>query len=252
MDLKTAWRKYVETRDIQMRNKLVLLYAPLVKYIAGQIYSRLPPRSVEIADLVGSGMVGLIEAVEKFSPERGYKFETFAFQRIKGAIIDYLRKLDWLPRNLRIKTKKLEEAYFKLEQQLKRPPSDEELKSYLGYGEKDFQEALSAISYSHVVAFEDFRSQHADIEGSASIYETIEDKTQLDPLDLIEKKEKVDLLKKAIKQLPPRERQVLIYYYFKNFSLREIGEIMGVSESRISQIHSRALLNLKARLKVYF
>ncbi len=252
MDLEAAWKNYVKTRDLHLRNKLVLLYAPLVKYIAGQIYSRLPPRSVEIADLIGAGTIGLIEAVEKFHPERGYKFETYAFQRIKGAIIDSLRKLDWLPRNLRIKTKKLEEAYFKLEEQLKRPPSDEELKAYLGYKEKDFQAALSAIGYSHIIAFEDLKTQTPEGESKASIYEVLEDKMQLDPLDLIEQREGMDLLREAIKHLPRRERQVIIFYYFKNFNLREIGEIMGISESRVSQIHGRALLNLKSQLKVYF
>lgn len=252
MDLEAVWKEYAKTRDIQLRNKLVLLYAPIVKYVAGQIYSRLPPRSVEILDLISAGTIGLIEAVEKFHPERGYKFETYAFQRIRGAIIDSLRKLDWLPRNLRIKTKKLEEAYFKLEEKLGRPPTDDELRDYLGFKEKDFQEALSAIGHSHIIAFEDLKTQTSEGGTAASIYEAIEDKNQPDPLELIEHREGIDLLKEAIKHLPPRERQVVIYYYFKNFNLREIGKIMGVSESRVSQIHGRALLNLKARLKIYF
>lgn len=252
MDLQAAWKNYVKTHDLQLRNKLVLFYAPLVKYVAGQIYSRLPPRSVEVADLIGAGTVGLIEAVEKFHPDRGYKFETYAFQRIKGEMIDFLRKLDWLPRNLRIRTKKLEEAYFKLEEQLGRPPSDDELKAYLGYTEKSFQEALSAIGHSHIIAFEDLKTQTPEGESKASIYEALEDKTQLDPSDLIEQREGIDLLREAIKNLPLREKQVVIFYYFKNFSLREIGKIMGISESRVSQIHGRALLHLKARLKVYF
>jgi len=249
LNLETAWKEFAETRDLQLRNKLVLFYAPLVKYVAGQIYSRLPPRSVEISDLISAGSIGLIEAVENFKPEKGYKFETYAFQRIKGSIIDFLRKLDWLPRNLRIKTKKLEEAYFKLEEKLNRPPSDEELKEYLGYPDKDFQAALSAVGHSHIIALEDLKAQISEGESSASIYEALEDKSQPDPLEVVVKREQISLLARAIKQLSPREREVIIYYYFRNFNLKEIGKIMGISESRVSQIHGRALLSLKYRLK---
>lgn len=249
MDLETAWKEFIKTRDLQLRNKLVLFYAPLVKYIAGQIYSRLPPHSVEISDLVGAGTVGLIEAVERFRPERGYKFETYAFQRIKGSIIDYLRKLDWLPRNLRIKTKRLEEAYFELEEKLNRPPTDEELKEYLGYQDKDFQAALSAVGHSHIIALEDLKAKTFESESSTSVYGTLEDKSQHDPLDLVVERERSQWLHQAIKQLPLRERQVIVFYYLQNFSLKQISKIMGISESRVSQIHGRALLNLKYRLK---
>ena len=248
IDLKDFWRRYNDERDEKARERLVLAYAPLVKYVAGRMSSGLPSH-VEEADLISYGLLGLISAIERFEPEREIKFETFAITRIKGSIIDELRSLDWVPRSVRTKAREIERANAKLEHQLHRAPTDQEMADTLDVSVEEFQESLVKISNSTVVALDELWSVSDASGDQVSLLDTLHDPDAPDPQSILDASELKDRLAEAISALPEREKLVIALYYYENLTLREIGEVLGVTESRVSQLHTKAVLRLKSRLQ---
>ena len=246
--LKDLWKRYKDSNDPRAREQLVVAYAPLVKYVAGRMSSGLPAH-VEEADLISYGLEGLINAIERFDLEREIKFETYAITRIKGQIIDALRQLDWVPRSVRARAREIERAHAKLEHRLHRTPTDEEIAAELGISTDEFQEALLKISNSTVVALDELWSVSDSSGDQVSLLDTLHDPDAPDPEALLHASEVKDRLSDAIAALPEREKLVIALYYYENLTLREIGEVLGVTESRVSQLHTKAVLRLKSRLQ---
>lgn len=246
--IRELWRKYKRDSDTQAKEQLVLAYAPIVKYVAGRISSGLPAH-VEEADLISYGLLGLVGAVERFEPERHIKFETFAMTRIKGAIIDELRSMDWVPRSVRAKMRRIEEVNAELENKYQRSPTDEEIADALEISVDEFHDALTLISTSSVVALDEMWTVSDSSGDRVSLLDTIGDAKADDPVKSIDKDEVKDSLADAVSKLPEREKLVVALYYYENLTLREIGEVLNVTESRVSQLHTRAVLRLKGRLK---
>ena len=248
IELKDLWRRYKEDGDQRARERLVLAYAPLVKYVAGRMSSGLPAH-VEEADLISYGLLGLISAIERFDPGRDIRFETFAITRVKGSIIDELRSLDWVPRSVRAKAREIERANAKLEHQLHRAPTDREMAEALGVSTEEFQESLVKISNSSVVALDELWTVSDSSGDTVSLLDTIQDPDAVDPSREMDLTDMKDRLAEAIARLPEREKLVVALYYYENLTLREIGEVLGVTESRVSQLHTKAVLRLKSRLQ---
>jgi RNA polymerase sigma factor FliA len=248
IELRDLWRRYKDDRDEKARERLVLAYAPLVKYVAGRMSSGLPSH-VEESDLISYGLLGLISAIERFEPEREIKFETFAITRIKGSIIDELRSLDWVPRSVRTKAREIERMNAKLEHQLHRAPTDKEMAEGLEVTVEEFQESLVRISNSSVVALDELWTVSDSSGDQVSLLDTIQDPQAADPATEMDTTEMKDRLADAIARLPEREKLVVALYYYENLTLREIGEVLGVTESRVSQLHTKAVLRLKSRLQ---
>ena len=225
----------------------MVAYSPLVKYVSGRMASGLPAH-VDEADLISYGLVGLINAIERFDLEREIKFETYAITRIKGAIIDELRSLDWVPRSVRSRAREIERANSKLEHKLQRAPSDEEMAGELSMSTDEFQEALLQISNSTVAALDDLWTVSDSSGDQVSLLDTLQDPDALDPSELMDATDMKDRVADAIARLPEREKLVVALYYYENLTLREIGEVLGVTESRVSQLHTKAVLRLRGRL----
>jgi RNA polymerase sigma factor for flagellar operon FliA len=219
-----------------------------VKYVAGRMSSGLPAH-VEEADLISYGLIGLINAIERFELEREIKFETYAITRIKGAIIDELRALDWVPRSVRARAREIEKVHAKLEHRLHRTPTDEEMARELQMPVEEFQEILVKISNSTVVALDELWAVSDSSGDAVSLLDTLHDPDAPDPQQMLAASELKDRLADAIAALPEREKLVIALYYYENLTLREIGEVLGVTESRISQLHTKAVLRLKSRLQ---
>jgi RNA polymerase sigma factor for flagellar operon FliA len=247
IELKDLWRRYKATGDERARERLVVAYSPLVKYVSGRMASGLPAH-VEESDLISYGLVGLISAIERFDLEREIKFETYAITRIKGSIIDELRSLDWVPRSVRARAREIEKANQKLENRLQRAPTDEEMAAELKCTVEEFQESLLQISNSTVAALDELWSVSDASGDSVSLLDTITDENAPDPAALMDQSELRDRVADAIARLPEREKLVVALYYYENLTLREIGEVLGVTESRISQLHTKAVLRLRSRL----
>jgi RNA polymerase sigma factor for flagellar operon FliA len=207
------------------------------------------PAHVEEADLISYGLIGLINAIERFELEREIKFETYAITRIKGAIIDELRALDWVPRSVRARAREIEKVHAKLEHRLHRTPSDDEMARELKIGVEEFQEILVKISNSTVVALDELWAVSDSSGDAVSLLDTLHDPDAPDPQQMLAASELKDRLADAIAALPEREKLVIALYYYENLTLREIGEVLGVTESRISQLHTKAVLRLKSRLQ---
>ena len=248
IELRDLWRRYKDERDEKARERLVLAYAPLVKYVAGRMSSGLPSH-VEESDLISYGLLGLISAIERFEPEREIKFETFAMTRIKGSIIDELRSLDWVPRSVRAKAREIEKVNAQLENELQRAPTDQEMAEKLAVTVEEFQETLTRISNSSVVALDELWTLSDASGDQVSLLDTIQDPDAVDPAAALDVTETKDRLAEAIARLPEREKLVVALYYYENLTLREIGEVLGVTESRVSQLHTKAVLRLKSRLQ---
>jgi len=248
VELKELWRKYKETGDQRAREQLVLAFSPLVKYVAGRMSTGLPAH-VEEADLISYGLLGLISAIERFDPSREIKFETFAMTRIKGSIIDELRSLDWVPRSVRAKAREIERANSKLEHKLHRAPTDQEVADELGMTTDEFQDALTRISNSSVIALDELWTLSDSSGDQVSLLDTIQDPDAVDPAQAMDVTETKDRLAESIARLPEREKLVIALYYYENLTLREIGEVLGVTESRVSQLHTKAVLRLKSALQ---
>jgi RNA polymerase sigma factor for flagellar operon FliA len=242
-ELGQLWGEYKESASPSARERLILHYAPLVKYVASRVATGLPA-SVEQADLVSYGMFGLIDALEKFEPARGNKFETYAIPRIKGAIIDELRAMDWVPRSVRFKAREIEKAYADLESILKRAPSERELAERLGVSLRELHDVINQISFVSVLALDELLSVGTDRGEQVSLLDTLADRS-VDPTTGLEGQETRGLLAAAINSLSEREKIVVTLYYFEGLTLAEIGDILGVTESRVCQIHTKAVGQLR-------
>jgi RNA polymerase sigma factor for flagellar operon FliA len=246
-DTQALWREYKRTGEQAARDRLILTYAPLVKYVAGRLGSGLPAH-VDEGDLVSYGLLGLIGAIERFDPERDIKFETYAISRIKGSIIDELRSMDWVPRSVRARAREIERAIAQLEAKLARAPTDEEIAVALGITEEEFQESLLEISRTSIAALDELWSSSSHGGDPVAVIDTIADPLAAEPQDAMAHTELREALGEAIARLPEREKLVVTLYYYEELTLREIGEVLGVTESRVSQLHTKAILRLKARL----
>ena len=246
-DVQSLWLEYRRTKDRGIRDRLILTYAPLVKYVAGRLGSGLPAH-VDEGDLVSYGLLGLIGAIERFDPERDIKFETYAITRIKGAIIDELRALDWVPRSVRARARDIERAIGELESKLGRAPTDDEIAGKVGITVDELDESLADISRSSIAALDELWTLSGDGGDQVSLLDTIEDTEGPNPQEALAQTELREALGEAIARLPEREKLVVTLYYYEELTLREIGEVLGVTESRVSQLHTKAILRLKARL----
>ena len=246
-ETQALWSNYKRTGDKALRDRLILTYAPLVKYVAGRLGSGLPAH-VEDDDLVSYGLLGLIGAIERFDPDRDIKFETYAIARIKGAIIDELRSMDWVPRSVRARARDIERAIADLERKLMRAPNDDEIASKLGVSEEEFQDSLLEISRSSIAALDELWVGPSGSGDAVSLIDTIEDPQAPQPQQAMSQTELREALSESIARLPEREKLVVTLYYYEELTLREIGEVLGVTESRVSQLHTKAILRLKARL----
>ncbi len=247
IELKDLWRRYKRDGDDRARERLVVAYSPLVKYVSGRMASGLPAH-VEEADLISYGLGGLISAIERFELEREIKFETYAITRIKGAIIDELRSLDWVPRSVRARARAIERANTKLEHKLQRAPTDEEMARELEMTVTEFQDALLQISNSTVAALDELWTVSDASGDQVSLLDTLQDPGAPDPAHVIDATDLKDRIADAIARLPEREKLVVALYYYENLTLREIGEVLGVTESRVSQLHTKAVLRLRGRM----
>ena len=225
------------------RNALINETLPLIKHIAHRVSTRLPA-NVEIRDLINAGVLGLLDAIEKFEPERGVKFRTYAEVRIRGAILDSLRNLDWAPRSLRKKSKDLEKTYADLTQKLGRAATDEEVSEAMGENIEDFHALIDQLHGLTVGSFENL----SDSEDSENYINYYPDDGSNDPYAKFESRELTTILTDAIEDLPEKERLVLSLYYYEEFTMKEIGALLGVNESRVSQLHTKATLRMRGKL----
>ena len=244
--IDALWAEYKAGGALEARERLILHYSPLVKFVAGRVAAGLP-QNIEQSDLASYGLFGLIDAIDKFDPGRGFKFETYAISRIKGAIIDELRSIDWVPRSVRAKARAVERAYSKLENELRRAPTDAEVAGELDMTEDELAQVLSQISFVGLVALDEIISAGGSGEGGTTVGDTVAD-TANDPVEAFELDEMKHMLADVINRMPDRERLVLTLYYYEGLTLLEIGEVLGVTESRVSQIHTKAILQLRGRL----
>ncbi|HEX7311205.1 MAG TPA: RNA polymerase sigma factor WhiG [Gaiellaceae bacterium] len=247
-ETQALWREYAKSKDQGVRDRLILTYAPLVKYVAGRLGSGLPAH-VDENDLVSYGLLGLIGAIERFDPNRDIKFETYAIARIKGSIIDELRAMDWVPRSVRSRARDIERAIGELERKLHRAPTDEEIAEKLGVSTDDLNDSLTEIGRSSIAALDELWTISSGGGGDqVALIDTLEDTQGPEPQSELAQTELKEALGEAIARLPEREKLVVTLYYYEELTLREIGEVLGVTESRVSQLHTKAILRLKARL----
>ena len=245
-EIGALWVAYKRSSTPALRDRLILHYSPLVKYVAGRVAVGLP-QNVEQSDLVSYGIFGLIDAIEKFDLDRGYKFETYAIARIKGAILDELRSIDWVPRSVRSKARALEKAYAKLESTHHRSPSDAELAEELDMTETQLGNTLSQISFIGLVALDEMLSVGGDRGESLTLGDTVADSAD-GPVQSYEVEEMRQILAEAITRMPEREKVVLMLYYYEGMTLAEIGQVLGVTESRVCQIHTKAVIHLRSKI----
>ena len=239
--LEEIWKNYSETKSKQLRDMLIIYYSSLVNFIAGRLHIHLLKR-VDFDDLVSYGIFGLIDAIDKFDYEKGIKFETYASLRIRGSIIDSIRKMDWIPRDLRQKSKMLEVAFEELTASLNREPTDEELAVKLSISLKELHSLFSKTSLVNLISLDEYSDQNHEI----NLFSNIET-----PEAALNKAGVKEILAEAIESLQENEKKIVALYYFEELTLKEIGEILGVSISRVSQIHSKTMLKLRAKLGKY-
>ena len=240
------WDLYKRGRDPSIREAFIKQYAPLVKYVAGKVAVGMP-HSVEFDDLVGFGVFGLLDAIDKYDPNKNVKFKTYAVTRIRGAIFDELRSIDWVPRSVRQKTREIEETIGSLEAQLGRTVSDQEIAAALGMNEDEFLKTMLKISGTSVLSLSDVWYA-GDETDRISIGESIESPVSMNPDVIVEKEEIRRVIVEAINELPEKEKKVLVLYYYEDLTLKEIGQVLEVTESRVSQLHTKAILRLRAKL----
>jgi RNA polymerase sigma factor for flagellar operon FliA len=231
-DVADLWSQYTATRDLDVRNRLVLQYSPLVKYVAGRVRSGLP-QNVDQSDLVSEGVIGLMDAIEKFQPERGLQFQTYAVPRIRGAIIDGLRASDWVPRSVRDKIREIERTQVALENRFGRTATDEEIAAEMKISVSELRKIYGKVSYTSLASIDELGGVEDLAPMSADVLEDDETRTAL---------------LQAVKDLAERDRIIVALYYFEALTLSEIGQVLGVTESRVSQLHTRAALALRAKL----
>lgn len=232
--------------DLMSRDKLIIEYLSLVKYVVGKVMVYLP-LFVDREDLIEYGILGLIEAAEKYDSKKETKFGTYAISRIRGAILDYLRSQDWLPRSVRDKATMVRDTYISLEQKLNRPPRSDEIAAVLKINPTEWDKLLAEISFSTFLSLEEYNQKSED-NSREDRNQQIKDPKVKDPLSCLETQEEKTLLANAIAELPKRERLVITLYYYEDLMLKEISQLIGISESRVSQLHHRALFLLRARM----
>lgn len=244
-DVALLWERYERDRDDGVREQLILHYAPLVKYVAGRVAVGMPSH-VEHADLVSYGIFGLLDAIERFEPDRGYKFETYAVSRIRGAIIDELRSIDWVPRSVRTRARQVEAAMQELEAAQGRSPSENELATHLGWSLEELQDTLARMSMTSIAALDEV----LDVgDGDRiTLVDTLQDLTAVLPDESLDDAETKRLLRETLTRLTEREQTVVGLYYFEGMTLAQIGDVLGVTESRVCQIHTKAVLSLRTKL----
>jgi RNA polymerase sigma factor FliA len=244
-DVALLWERYGRDRDPAVREQLILHYAPLVKYVAGRVAVGMPAH-VEHADLVSYGIFGLMDAIERFEPDRGYKFETYAVSRIRGSIIDELRSVDWVPRSVRTRARQVETAMQKLEATFRRSPTEEELAEELGWRVEELQDTLARMSMTSIAALDEV----LDVgDGDRiTLVDTLQDLTAVLPDERVDDVETKRVLRETLTRLTEREQTVLGLYYFEGMTLAQIGDVLGVTESRVCQIHTKAVLSLRTKL----
>ncbi|MCI6798547.1 MAG: RNA polymerase sigma factor WhiG [Treponema sp.] len=240
------WLEYRKTKSPQLRDKFIRQYMPLVKYVAGKLAVGMPG-SVEFDDLVGFGQFGLLDAIEKFDPGKNVKFKTYAVTRIRGAIFDELRQLDWVPRSVRQKSREIEDTIVELESKLGRTATDAEIAEKLGVSESEYQQTVMKVSGTSVLSLNDVWYSGNDND-HMSIGDSIESPSSLNPDVIVEREEIRKVIIEAINELPEKEKMVIVLYYHEDLTFKEIGQVLEVSESRISQLHTKANLRLRAKL----
>ncbi len=244
--LNEYWQIYKSTGDTEAKDKLIIAYLPLVKYIAGRMAISMPSH-IDADDLISSGIIGLMKAIDRYDLNCGTQFETYATTRIKGAILDELRSLDWVPRSVRGKAKILQKVYALLEEKLGRSATDEEVAEHLEISEKELDEWINYATPTTLVSLNTVLNS-GDDDKPLQIIDTLEDSKNRSPLFSTEQKELQEHLADSINSLSPQEKMVVILYYYEGLMLKEIGEILGVSESRVSQVHTKSMLRLKGKL----
>lgn len=244
MDIDALWEKYAKKKDPKIREELILHYLYLVKFAAGRLYINYK-NAVEYDDLMSYGIFGLIDAIEKYDFSRGVKFDTYAQIRIRGAIIDYLREIDWIPRSIRQKAKEIENAYIEVENEKGASATDEEVAAKLGITLSDFHKKIHSISSYAIVSLDEYLDQNREINLDT-------EDLIISPENRIENEEFKRILADIINELPEKEKRIITLYYFEELTYKEIGLILQISESRVSQLHTKAIIKLKNNLKVIF
>ncbi len=241
------WTEFKSTGSGRARDELIVHYAPLVKYVAARVAIGLPS-NVDQEDLASAGILGLMEAVNKFEPDRGFKFESYAAARIRGAIIDDLRSLDWVPRSVRSQARKVEEALSKLQDKLGRTPTDEEVAEEMEVTVRKLRSIYAKVSTILFVSLDRLMSVGDKGDSGMSLVDTLVDTKAEDPLASVEEKEMKQFLVKAIASLPERERTAITLYYYEGLSLAEISQVVGVSQARISQMNAKSVMTFRSLL----
>ncbi len=242
---KRLWEDYARLKTPDLREKLILEYAPLVKVVAGRLSMYLGYNG-EYEDLVSYGVFGLIDAIDKFDRNKEVKFETYASLRIRGAILDQIRKMDWIPRTIRQRQKQIDTAMKELEQRNGRPPTDAELAAYMGISEDEFLDWQNQVKADNIISLNEYVEQGNDISSEKSISSGFDT-----PESVIEKSELKEMLEEALELLTDKEKKVILLYYYEELTLKEISRVLEVSESRISQLHTKALQKMKTKMGNY-
>ena len=240
------WLQYRKTRDSAIRDAFIKQYNPLVKYVAGKVAVGMPS-NVEFDDLVGYGVFGLLDAIDKYDPERNIKFKTYAVTRIRGAIFDELRLIDFVPRSVRQKTREIESTISSLEAQLGRTASDQEIANAMGMDETEYMKTMQKISGTSIISLNDLWYS-GDDNDKVSIVDNIEAPSSLNPDVVVVNEEIRRVIIEAINELPDKEKKILVLYYYEDLTLKDIGRVLQVTESRVSQLHTKAVLHLRSKL----
>lgn len=244
---KKLWTEYDKNRTPELREKIILEYAPLVKLVAGRLSMYLG-YNVEYDDLVSYGIFGLIDAIDKFDYAKEVKFETYASLRIRGAILDQIRKMDWIPRTIRQKQKRIDAVCKDMEVRLGRSATDEEIAEALGISDDEYTEWQSQMKITNVVSLNEYMEQGAEVPAEGNQFTTARFDS---PEENIEKEELKKVLEESLEQLTEKEKKVILLYYYEDLTLKEISNVLEVSESRISQLHTRALQKMKDKMGNY-
>ncbi|MFO1472905.1 MAG: RNA polymerase sigma factor WhiG [Turneriella sp.] len=245
-DEQVLWVEYKKAREPKLREYFIKKYAPLVKYVAGKVAVGMP-HNVEFDDLVSYGTFGLLDAIEKYDPTKEVKFKTYAMTRVRGGIFDELRNVDWIPRSIRQKAKQVEKIILELENRMGRTAEDEEIAHELDIDIEEFHDLMSKISGTSLISLNDV--WHGNDENEEMVFvDTLESPEALNPDTIVEREEIKNMIVECIKKLPDREKKVIVLYYYEDLTLKEIGEVLEVTESRVSQLHTKAIMRLRGRL----